>query len=44
MLKRLSKKYPEHLAYSEHAGIRQLFINKEFDLQQILDNYYDAKN
>ena len=44
MLKRLSKKYPEHLACSEHAGIRQLFINKEFDLQQILDNYYDAKN
>ena len=44
MLKRLTKKYPEHLAYSEHAGIRQLFINKEFDLQQILDNYYDAKN
>jgi hypothetical protein len=44
MLKRLSKKYPEYLAYSEHAGIRQLFINKEFDLQQILDNYYDAKN
>ena len=44
LLKRLSKKYPDYLGYHEHAGIRQLFINKEFELKQILDNYYNANN
>ena len=40
MLKKLSEKYSEHIAYSEHAGIRQLFINKEINPKEILNRYY----
>ncbi len=44
MLKNLSEKYPEHLSYVDHAGIRNLSILKELKPIDILNNYYDAKN
>ncbi len=44
MLKTLSDKYGEYISYKEHAGIRQLYINKEFELKHILDRYYNANN
>ena len=41
MLKLLSEKYSDSLAYSDVAGIRQLqFINK-IEAKQILDEYYE---
>lgn len=44
MLKALSGKYPEHLNFTDYAGLRYLTILKPFEPIEILNNYYDAKN
>ena len=41
MLKILSEKYSNYLAYSDVAGIRQLQFTQQLDAKQVLDNYYE---
>ncbi|MBP5455394.1 MAG: DUF4007 family protein [Paludibacteraceae bacterium] len=41
MLKLLSEKYSDSLAYSDVAGIRQLQFIKKIEAKQILDKYYE---
>lgn len=41
MLKQLSEMYPDALAYSDVAGLRQLQFTQRFDAKQVLDNYYE---
>ncbi len=41
MLKLLANKYPDSLAYSDVAGIRQLQFTKQMDAKQVLEMYYE---
>lgn len=42
-IKQVAKHY-DGIVYMEDAGIRELQINKDFDLLNILDEYYDRSN
>ena len=42
MAKRLTDLYPDHLAYNEVAGVRQLQIIRPLDKMNVLDRYYES--
>ena len=41
MLKRLANDYPDEIAYSDVAGIRQIQFTKAMDPIDVLDHYYE---
>ena len=41
MLKSLSTKYSQHMAYSDVAGIRQVQFTQSMDPFKVLDDYYE---
>jgi len=42
MIKNISKRYGEYVAYSDVAGIRQVQFIKEINKEQVLDDYYET--
>lgn len=42
MLKELSKKYAQYMAYSDIAGIRQVQFIKDLNKDKLLDDYYET--
>lgn len=40
VLTEITRNYPDYLRYSDDAGIKQLFILKEIDKKEVLEQYY----